>query len=65
MDINKARVFLNWNPTLRIKEAIKYTVEWHKKCYENKNMYDVTIGNIGAEKKFIKPANKIVSIDLS
>lgn len=55
LDINKARIFLDWHPTLRIREAIKFTVEWHKKCNEKKNMYDVCLDQI---QQFTSKQNK-------
>ena len=38
LDIEKAKSFLNWHPRLSADDAIKNTVEWYKKYYENANI---------------------------
>ena len=48
LNIEKAERVLGWKPTYSADTAIKKTVEWYKKFYENNNadMYDFTIEQI-------------------
>jgi len=42
LDATKAKTLLNWSPKFNIKETIKNTVEWYKKC-EVDNAYDLCV----------------------
>nr|WP_206076251.1 hypothetical protein [Marinitoga lauensis] len=41
LDINKARFYLNWEPTLNIEETIKLTTDWYKNY--QKKMYIIYV----------------------
>jgi len=45
LDINKARIKLNWKPVLDFQETIKYTVDWYKR-YNDNNIYDLCMQQI-------------------
>lgn len=46
LDIEKARKVLNWKPVYSADEAIKNTVEWYKKFYNNEKMLEFSIEQI-------------------
>lgn len=46
LDITKAKDILGWEPSLNADKAIKNTVEWYKRFYNNENMYDFTMMQI-------------------
>jgi len=48
LNIEKARDILGWSPVYTADEAIKATVEWYKKFYNDENMLEFTIGQIQA-----------------
>lgn len=46
LDITKAKEVLGWESSLNADKAIKNTVEWYKRFYNNENMYDFTMMQI-------------------
>lgn len=46
LDCSKARIQLNWKPTLSIEDTIKWTMEWYKNMYLNNDMEEFTINQI-------------------
>ncbi|WP_094606108.1 CDP-glucose 4,6-dehydratase [Sporomusa silvacetica DSM 10669] len=48
LDISKAEAYLRWHPIFSCREAIKRTVEWYKKYYEEfpSDMFSFTIEQI-------------------
>ena len=51
LDITKAKAELGWTPSLNADEAIKNTVDWYKKYYNNDEMYDYTLRQIAQYEK--------------
>lgn len=46
LDIEKANKVLGWKPVYKADEAIKNTVEWYKKFYNNEKMLEYTVEQI-------------------
>lgn len=46
LDIDKARKILGWSPCFSSDKAIESTVEWYRRFYDKKNMYDFTMNQI-------------------
>jgi len=46
LNIEKAEKVLGWTPTLKAEEAIKNTIEWYKKFYNNENIEEYTYNQI-------------------
>lgn len=46
LNIEKAQRELDWSPTYSADEAIEKTVDWYKNFYDNKQMFEYTIGQI-------------------
>lgn len=42
----KSKKVLGWRPSLTADEAIKNSVEWYKRFYPGKEMFDFTINQI-------------------
>ena len=57
LNIEKAEKILGWTPTYNANEAIKETVEWYKKFYNDYHssgkMYDYTIEQINSYERSI------------
>ncbi len=59
LNIEKAERVLGWTPTFTADEAIKNTIEWYKKFYNNEQMYEFTIEQIKNYEANIKWENLI------
>lgn len=46
LDIEKANKVLGWKPVYKADEAIKNTVEWYKKFYNNEKILEFSIEQI-------------------
>lgn len=46
LNVGKAEKVLSWTPTYTADEAIRETIEWYKRFYEGKNIFDFTIEQI-------------------
>ena len=57
LDVTKAKEILNWEPIYNAHEAIKETVEWYKKFYNNQTMLDFTLNQI---EKFLSKKSTLV-----
>jgi CDP-glucose 4,6-dehydratase len=48
LDCSKARQLLGWRPRLRLAEALRWTVEWHRSHKSGADMRKVSVGQISA-----------------
>jgi len=46
LDISKVRNRLNWNPSLRLNEALALTIDWHKQQKSGADMRRITLAQI-------------------
>lgn len=55
LNIEKAKAVLGWEPTYNADEAIKETVDWYRRFYNNQEMSDFSINQIkNYEKRMVK-----------
>lgn len=47
LDISKARTQLGWKPIFDIDEAVTRTINWYKNFYKGKDVYRLTVKEIG------------------
>ncbi|MFI3300258.1 MAG: CDP-glucose 4,6-dehydratase [Candidatus Gastranaerophilales bacterium] len=54
LNIEKVKEVLNWTPALTVDEAIKTTVEWYKRFYNNEEIEEFTINQLKEYQRKIK-----------
>lgn len=52
LDISKARARLNWNPSMRLQDALALTVDWAKLRKKGADMRQVTLSQLQAYQNF-------------
>ncbi len=60
LNIEKAKEILGWTPSYNADEAIKETVNWYKRFYDTRDMFDFSINQIKNHEKNMLKINELV-----